>query len=92
MALIQNGSPGKIESVRYLEGTVFTLLSNVFQYYSLSRCLAFNKEACATSAPQNGRSVSRGESEFERLLDLTFLINCFINELQKDYCGILFCL
>lgn len=76
--------------MRYLTRTVFVLLSNVFQYHSFSRCLAFNKEACTTSAPQNGRRVSRGESEFERLLDLAVLINCFTNELRKDYSGVFF--
>lgn len=92
MELIQNSSPGRHEFVKYLTRTVFTLPSSIFQYHSLSRHLAFDKEACATSAPQNGRRVSRGESEFERLLNLAVLINCFINDLWKDYCGVLFVL
>lgn len=88
--LIQNSSPGKIAFLRNLIRIVFTLFSNVFQYHSLSRCLAFNKETCTTSSPQNGRCVSGGEGEFERPLDFSVLINCFIDELQKDYYGLLF--
>lgn len=90
VVLVQSSSPGKLAFVRYLRRIVFMLFSNVFRYRSLSRCLAFNKEACTTSPPQNGRCVSRGEGEFERPLDLGILINCFINELQKDYYGLLF--